>query len=190
MKIFFSTSPRAKQDYSQEIERIYSYLDKNGLQLTDEIIRNVTEDEFYSWNDVQRKKYYINTIHAIKKADICIFEATYPSLGVDHLINQALINGKPVITMYTNGKKPFMLDSADIDKITLVEYDRENLETVLASALEYAKEDSDVRFDFLISADIGRYLNWISRVKKIPRSVFLRGMIEERMKADLEYGRV
>lgn len=187
MKVFFSTSPRAKQDYSQEIKRIYEYFDKNQLQLTDQIIRNVTEEEFYSWNDAQRKKYYSNTIGAIKKADICIFEVTFPSLGVGHLINQALISGKPVIAMYTNGKKPFMLDSAEIDKITLVEYHNKNLETVLSSALDYAKENSDVRFNFFISPSIGHYLDWIAREKKVPRSVFLRRLIEEQMKIDADY---
>jgi len=187
MKVYFSTSPRAKREYSKQIERIYNYLDKIGVQLTDETIRKVEVDEFYSWQEEKRKKYYDNTIKSIKQADICVFETSYPSLGVGHLINQALSNGKPVITMYTNGKKPFMLDSAEIDKITLLEYDNENLETVLSYALEYAKDNSDVRFNFFISPSIGSYLDWISRTKKVPRSVFLRGLIEDHMSADSDY---
>jgi len=184
MKIFFSTSPRSKRDYAQEIEEIYSYFDKAGVQLTDDIIRNVSEEEFYSWDSEERKKYYTNTLKAIKKADVCIFEASYPSLGVGHLINQALIHGKQVAVLYTQGKKPFMLDSADIDKIALFEYDRGSLQKVLGSVLEHAKENNDVRFDFYISPEIGKYLNQVSREKRIPRSVFLRGLIAEQMRED------
>ncbi|NCN82742.1 MAG: hypothetical protein GW947_02130 [Candidatus Pacebacteria bacterium] len=183
MKIFFSTSPRAKQDYSQEIERIYNYFDSVKVHLTDDVIRNISEEEFYSWDAEQRKKYYKDTIRAIKKAEVCIFEATYPSLGVGHLINQALHFGKQVIVLYTDGKKPFMLDSSASDKIVILAYDRETLEEILASALEYAKGNKDVRFDFYISPEIGEYLNKVSREKRIPRSVFLRGLIEEHMKA-------
>jgi hypothetical protein len=55
---------------------------------------------------------------------------------------------------------------------------------VLEKAIEYAINQQEVRF---ISPNIGRYLDWISKVKKIPRSVYLRALIERDMKENTEF---
>ena len=58
---------------------------------------------------------------------------------------------------------------------------------IIFQAIEKAREKVDVRFNFYISPEIGRYLDWISQRKKLPRSVFLRGLVERHMHADKEY---
>jgi hypothetical protein len=61
------------------------------------------------------------------------------------------------------------------------------LEEKLKGALERAKEQSDIRFNFFVTPQILSYLSWLSGRKRIPRAVFLRTLIEREMKKDTEY---
>lgn len=188
MKVFFSTSPKSKKNYRNEINRIFEFFEKQKeISLVDELIKNVEEEEFYAWPEEKKRSYYKNTIANIKKSDVCIFETSYPSLGVGHLISQAIQFGKPVLALYTEGKKPFMLESAENDKVALIEYNYNNLNSELSHGIEFAKDASDVRFNFFISPSIGNYLDWVANTKKIPRSVFLRSLIEKAIEEDSDY---
>jgi hypothetical protein len=187
MKAFFSTTPRAKTQFKSEIDLIYKVMRKLGLDLTDDIIENVSEHDFYSWDAIKSKQYYDHTISTIKTSEIAIFEVSVPSLGVGHLIGQSLNQGVPVVVLFTKGKKPFMLESAQLDKVILVEYTPDTLESGLSDAISFAKEKMDVRFNFIVSPKIIHYLEWIASHRNIPKSVFLRNLIEENMKKDKEY---
>lgn len=187
MKAFFSTTPRAKTQFKQEIEKIYSVIRNLDLDLTDETIEQVTEGEFYSWDAKQSKQYYDRTIKSIKDSEVAIFEASVPSLGVGHLISQALNVGIPVIVLYTKGKNPFMLESAHLDKVILAEYTLDTIKQELQNALDFAKEKMDVRFNFLVPPKILSYLDWVAKNRNIPRSVFLRNLIEDQMRRDKSF---
>jgi hypothetical protein len=54
---------------------------------------------------------------------------------------------------------------------------------------DYLSDTQDVRFNFFISPQIGNYLDWVSKNKRIPRAVYLRRLIEEDMKNNKEYER-
>lgn len=187
MKAFFSTTPRAKTQYKKEVELVYGVMRELGLEMTDEYIERATEDEFYSMDAKRSKEYYDSTMRNIKRADVAIFEVSVPSLGVGHLIGQALNFGKPVIVLFVKGKKPFMLESAHLDKVLLVEYTPQTLKEELQNALEYAKEITDVRFNFFITPELSSYLDWVTKNRGVPRSVFLRSIIEEHLRRDKGY---
>jgi len=53
--------------------------------------------------------------------------------------------------------------------------------------LHYANKQQDSRFNFFINPKLLAYLDWIARSKRLPRAVFLRKLIEDRMKQDVEY---
>jgi len=187
MKIFFSTTPKAKRKYEKEIKAIFEVIKSLGHSLTDDVIQKVDEEDFYGWDEEKRRKYYTNTVKAIKTADVTIFEASYPSLGVGYLISKAVVSGKPVIVLYTAGNKPFMIDSATEDKIIPVDYKIENLKNELKHALDFAKEKNDIRFNFFIPHYISHYLDWIAKNRNLPRSVFLRNLIQKDMDDNDEY---
>jgi hypothetical protein len=187
MKLFFSTTPRAKEDYNEEINTMYRFLHKSGYNLTEKYIETANVQEFYSWTEEDKEKYYEDTIKAIRSSDVTLFEVSKPSLGVGHLIGKALSFEKPVVVAYTKGHNPFMLESARENNIILIEYSLENLEKTITDAIDYAKEKKLVRFNFFISPEIESYLNWKAKTKNIPRSVFLRSLIEDSMLTDEEY---
>jgi hypothetical protein len=85
------------------------------------------------------------------------------------------------------GKKPNILTHQGRDLLYLVEYSAENLKAQLSEYIEFAKINSDTRFNFFISPQIGSYLDLISHHKKLPRAVYLRRLIEDDMKLNKEY---
>ena len=68
-----------------------------------------------------------------------------------------------------------------------MQYNFNNVEEELRLALDYASESQDTRFNFFISPNHQNYLNWIAKNRKIPRSVFLRRLINAHMENNKEY---
>lgn len=125
----------------------------------------------------------------IKKADIVIYEVTRPDISIGYEISTALATQKPVIVLYESGvgEPPHGLKGIQIEKLQVLEYSDKTVKEALQLALEYASDTSDVRFNFFISPTIGVYLDWISKNKKVPRSVFLRDLIQKDMESNAEY---
>ena len=125
----------------------------------------------------------------LKQADVVIFEATLSDVNVGFELALAMNMSKPVIVMHhkTDGNEPFSLKGIHSDRLQLLPYDEKILDEMLVIALEYAQETSDVRFNFFITPTISTYLDWVAKEKKIPRSVFLRRLIEREMEESDEY---
>ena len=184
MKIYFMTSPRTLDKYSDHCVKIYDLIESLGHQNTSKFVSEVDVEKFY---DSDIKEFHKSTLRDLKKADICIFETSVHSLAIGQLLNVALQMGKPVIAIYADKQVPFFLSGANDEKIQVLHYLEEDLEETLRDAIEYASAQQDVRFNFFISPAIGNYLDWISKVKKIPRSVYLRSLIENDMQDNDEY---
>ncbi len=122
-----------------------------------------------------------------KQANLVVVEGSTPSFGVGQEITEAINDNKQVIILYLKGKKPHILKGLGENSLYLEEYDRSNLKEVLKTSIEFAQSRSDTRFNFFISPEIGAYLDWISKNKRIPRAVYLRRLIEEDMKNNKEY---
>ncbi len=122
-----------------------------------------------------------------KRADLVVVEGSTPSFGVGQEIMEAINDNKQVVVLYQKNMKPHILRGANQDAIYMYEYTKENLPTILKDALDYAKSRSDTRFNFFISPQIGAYLDWIAKTKRIPRAVYLRRLIENDMRNNSEY---
>ncbi len=123
----------------------------------------------------------------LKKTDITVAEISYPSLGVGHEITLALNSGKPVVALCLAGKKgtsALMLEGIQNERLQIVTYSPQNITAVLKRVMRQAEQIVDIRFNFFISPEHMQYLDWIAKNKKIPRSVFLRNLIDKEMKKD------
>lgn len=122
-----------------------------------------------------------------KQASLLVAEVSTPSFGVGQEIAETLADNRQVLALYLKGKKPNILTHQGRDLLYMVEYSAEDLEARLNEYVEFAKINSDTRFNFFISPQIGSYLDWISHKKKLPRAVYLRRLIEDDMKTNKEY---
>lgn len=187
MKVYYTASARGLKSFQNQYKKIYDSIEKLGHKNLDDLVFNINETDFYGGTHSEQTKLYERTIKLIKKSDVVVLEVSVPSLSMGYVLHKALELSKPVIVLYQPGNAPFFLQGVENDKLQVIEYLDEDLENTLKDAVEYATGMSDVRFNFFISPAIGNYLDWISKEKKIPRSVYLRGLIEKDMEDNDEY---
>jgi hypothetical protein len=179
MKIYFTSSVRGKKEFGDNYQLIFQTIEQMGHTNLDQDFQGEDEDTFYQGTHASQVQLYKETMQKIKSADVVILEVSEHSLSMGYVMNQALDLGKSVIALYVKDHSPYFAAGIDNDKLQVLEYSTETLGTILESALDYAQETMDTRFNFFISPSLSHYLDWVSQTKKIPRSVYLRQLIEE-----------
>lgn len=189
MKVYFSGSRLYADKFKEQYEKIRQSLVKLGCQIIDMSVAGVAKD-VYEIDDKEKKKRYSQFLKNLDKGDLSLFEATYPStISIGHEITLAIQKGKPVIIMYREGteNEPKMFRGLDSEKVIWVAYSDTNIQARVKEALEKAMSMADVRFNFFVSPKLLNYLDFVSKKRMIPRSVFLRDLIEREMKKDKEF---
>lgn len=188
MKVYFSASKSNAGAYEVMYKRIVAVLEASGLTVLETERLKSKTGAFLGISDAAKVQLYKSMIQLMDKADMSVFEASFPStIHVGHEITLSLERGKPVVVLYREGREPILFKGMKNDRIIWVEYNDENLETKLESAVDEAKKNMDVRFNFFVSPKLLTYLDWVSQHRMIPRSVFLRNLIEREMKKDKEF---
>lgn len=183
MKILFSASVSGRDKFENNYKQIENTLTSLGHELTTTVFL-ATKDELQVEDKKESDRYFKNLIAWIKDADIVVMETSYPSVGVGYEIATALHLGKPVIALHVKNSFQHFLRQIIDDKLQVIEYTDNNLDKELKTAVGYASDQQDTRFNFFISPKHQNYLDWISKSRKIPRAVFLRGLIEKAMKTE------
>lgn len=181
MKISFAASIRGKKSYNKYYSIIINYLIKEGyfvehlISLSEETLNNLTAS--------QRITLFQNFYKRIQKSDLLIAECSFPSINVAYEISYASQQGKPVIILYLKDKDGSVLELRDpifsSDNISTYAYSEDNLINTLKSALKYAQPQLDKRFTIILPTKIVSRLEKISKEKKIPKSVYIRQLIEK-----------
>ena len=170
-------------------KRISSKIERLGHSLITDHYLVKTINELKNESETEAEGYAKSAFRWLKAADIVIVDVTVSNVSVGYELSLALSLMKPVIVLYDAKKSetPHSLRGVASDRLQLLEYTSETLEQVVEDAIEYAGQSNDIRFNFFISPTIGQYLDWISTYKKIPRSVYLRNLIEKDMLGNPEY---
>ncbi|HUW24246.1 MAG TPA: hypothetical protein VMW04_01325 [Patescibacteria group bacterium] len=187
MKVYFGSSPRIKEKYAKEIKEIYELVKKFGFKHTSDFIVEVEPKDYSQLKPEELNTLHQKTLGEIKKADICVFEASLQDLSVGFLINFGLDLGKTVIVLSQSKEEPSLLHHVKEEKLIFVAYTPKDLAEKLKEAFGQAKGRSDIRFNFFVTPQILSYLNWLSGRKRVPRAVYLRTLIEREMKKDAEF---
>lgn len=185
MTIYFTAAVSLTNLYGENYSKIVSSLEALGHKVIHEHITDVPLEKIFAASDKEKIDYYKKVIKWIGKADLVVAEVSFPStLNIGHEISLALEKGKPVIALYADDKASPFFQGIRNDKFIYSEYSFTNLNTVLKNNLDALDDMSDTRFNFYISPEIGQYLDWIAKTKKLPRAVFLRNLLEKQMRAD------
>jgi len=185
MKIFFCASVHGKPKFESEYRLIEIRVKSLGHELVaDHIFKNdsVTME---TWTTKQHKEFYKLLVDGIKKADAVIAEVSYSSTSVGYLIAMALHAGKPTVVFYSGKEEPNLFRSLEEvnEKFQVIRYhSTQELEKEVPFGIEFILSAQDTRFNFFLTPDLSNYLNWVSKTRKTPRSVYLRDLIE----ADME----
>lgn len=188
MKFHFFCSLEGKKEVYEEIFRQLEKLDcypitKHALERNIEDVKRESAEE--SERYVKRMKKWTS------EADFIVVEVTVPDVSIGYEMMYAMEKGKPVIVLYQEekGTVPFTLKGMPPDKINVYPYTLDGLGEILQYAVEDAKENMDVRFNFFVSPRIVYYLDWIAKKRKIPRAVYLRRLIEKDMEKNKEFSK-
>lgn len=188
MKIHFDASGRGFDRFGKYYKRIVDVIENLGHQTTDNSFNVAIAQDFYEGEHTSRVNRYKDLMNKLKKSDLVVLEVSIHSLSMGFWMQKALELNKPVVALHLKDYDPSFLQGVENDKLQLIEYEEENLEEILKYAIDFASDQQDTRFNFFISPKHQNYLDWISQNRKIPRSVFLRRLIEQHMEDNEEYG--
>lgn len=183
MKVYFTASVVGKRQYLPQYLRIINHLlTKNHEVMSDHIIKT-SESEIRIEKKEDRIKFHENLENWIKSSDCIIAETSFPSISVGYEISIAAHLNKPILILYADGNPPSLLAHHKDEKLICEKYTAETYKEIIDDFLNYARDTSDSRFTFFITSRIASYLEDISVKKKIPKSVYLRRLIEKDMNA-------
>ena len=190
MKIFLSASIYGKQHLEDSCKKIIELTKKSGNTIVSDHILNTTNEEMAQWKKDKDIKFHNFVMNGIKNADAVFAEISHPSTSVGYLIAMAAQAGKPVVCFYNGVEKPHLFGTLEEqnDKFIVAQYKNlEELDKLVPEMIEFIHEGQDTRFNFFVTPKHINYLNWIAKSKKIPRSVFLRRLIEEEIKKNEKF---
>lgn len=182
MNIYFTASLAAKDQYIKKYQAIVDILTSKGHTVISDHILKSTESEVHLSSKEDRLKFHAKLEKWIKGCDFIVAETSFPSISVGYEISLALQMNKPVLILYSEGEPPSLLAHHVNDKLVCEKYDLLSLQQTLVSFMEYIQGRGDMRFIFFITPQIGMYLDEIAKNEKIPKSVYLRKLIERDMK--------
>jgi len=187
MKVVFIASQAQTKDLGDYYKQMNDALVSHGLEVfSGHLFTHVNDSDLAGKKQIE--SWYKEVIQHVRAADAIFVEISYPStVNVGHILTYALDAGKPVVALYKTGREPFFLRGKIDDKLVLLEYTDKDIKQVVANALDYVSSAQDVRFNFFISPEIGRFLDWVSKKRRLPRAVYLRKLIEEDMRNNKEY---
>jgi len=181
MKVFFTGSPRSLELYKKEHIAIYSAIEESGFKNMSDLVIKADPKTFYDRSHAEVVEHYKNTVENLKHADVVVVEASLHSMSMGYLVEKALGMGKPVVVFHLDGLTPFFFSGINDEKLQVISYNYSTIKQVVTDSLEFATTIQDVRFNFFIPPEISNYLDIVSKVKKIPRSVYIRSLIQEDM---------
>lgn len=190
MKVYLLASPRSVEERPEFFARIYRHLKKEHTMVDDLVwrlskMKNI--EDFYRVDLKERADRFRRWVNYLKKCEVVVVEVSGHSMTLGYIIGKALELNKPVVALHQRGQESYFVSGIKNIKLQVVEYDKERVEKVVDKALEKAKKMIDVRFNFFVSPQILTYLDWVARRRKVPRSVFLRNLIEKEMRKDKEF---
>ena len=133
---------------------------------------------------------YKDLTKELRLSDVVIAEISQSNTKTGMSIAMALQLRRPVILFYKEDHRPAVLpflDQVDQENLQLISYDQFSLEKDVLFCLDYAFTTGNLRFNFFITSAIETYLEWISKRYHLPKSVYLRHLIEKDLAANQEY---
>ena len=182
MKVYFTASITGKKQYLPNYLKIVRYLESKGHTVQAHHILDSTESEMRLKTKEDRLKFHKQLSTWIQNADFMVVEASFPSISVGYEISLALQNRKPVLILYSEGDAPNLFASFNDEKLVCEKYTMETVTELIEDFMCYASGACDTRFTFFITPKIATFLDTVSVKEKIPKSVYLRKLIEEHIK--------
>jgi hypothetical protein len=192
MRIYFVAAIAQRVEFGEFYHRIVAHLETQEYQVQPGQILDgtITRSSLNTQPPAQRRAYYKQVLAWIRSAHLVVAEASFPStINVGHEITLSLERHKPTIVLYKQGHSSIFLDGLHSDRLFLVEYTDDNLEEALSAALAKAMAITDSRYHVHLSEKQMVYLDRVAKAKRMPRSVYVRLLLDAHREKNKEYQR-
>ena len=115
MKVFCGVPFLGVKQFKNYYQALYEEISSLGYDHVDEDFLKISYDVWMKKMTQDKKshtEHFQQKMKSIQKADICIFEASFHSLGIGFLIQKTLEEGKPCIVLHLNKNIPIFLSGA------------------------------------------------------------------------------
>jgi len=181
MLVYFTASIVGKKRFLKNYLHILScFQSKNFDVLADHILKT-TEQEIRFEKKEERLRFHSRLEKWIRSCDMMVVEASFPSISVGYEISMALQLHKPILILYCEGDPPSLLVHHSDEKVVCEKYTHSTLCGIVDDFVNYAQGAVDSRFTFFITPAIVSYLEKVSKKSRLPKSVYLRRLIEKDM---------
>ncbi|OGL54275.1 hypothetical protein A3K55_02435 [Candidatus Shapirobacteria bacterium RBG_13_44_7] len=186
MKVYFTAALRGRKLFLKNYETIVKYLRELGYEVnTCDVLDDGIEDRVARQTEEDRIEAHCRLSRLLRNADVVVVEVSVPSTSLGYEITEALFLEKPVVVLYARGgNHPTLLEGRKDEKLQMMEYDLGGLKKLLEQAMIEAEKMLDVRFNFFVNQKIRDYLERVAKERRVPKSVFIRGLIEREMKKE------
>lgn len=184
MKFHFIASVEGDKDSYQLIFKLFEEL---GCQPLNYHILKRTIEDINRETSIDSEEYIRKMTSWIQKADFAVFEVTTNEFGCGCEMMMALDKCKPIIVLYQEniGRVPPTLKGFSDARVQIYSYNKNNLRELrqtLKMAVQEIRELTDLRFTLLLPPKIVSFLDEVVKKQKIPRSVYIRRLIEANMR--------
>ena len=182
MMAYFTASIEGKKYFLKRYLLIVKLLKSQKYQVISDHIINSTEESIRMENKEDKLKFQRQLESWIQNCDFVVAEASFPSISVGYEISLAANRDKPVLILYSNDHAPSLLEVTNEEKIVCQKYKIKNLKSILTDFINFAKRVNDIKLNFFISPRLFAYLEKVSKKEKMPKSVYLRKLIDRDIK--------
>lgn len=190
MKIFFIATIQQNDKLGNYYKSIIDQIKKLDHNVTSDYLLELSQSGLEDMEDSGKLfDFHKKVIKGIKNADLVIAEVSTQRTSMGYWLSLALEYGKPTIALFKKGNKSLFLETLENnEKFITFEYSSiEDIEKELKMLIDFASDQQDTRFNFFIAPKHQNYLDWIAKYKKLPRSVYLRRLMEDDMQNNEEY---
>jgi hypothetical protein len=182
MRAYFTASIVGKKYNLANYKRIIDLLKTRGVEVAAEHILNTTEEQIHFETREERIKMQKKFERWVLDADFIVVESSFPSISVGYEIALAIHRGKPVLVLYNSGDPPSLIINNEEEKLVVEKYTDSTLPDILDDFINFFRGESDTRFTFFITKKIALYLDKQAKKNHVPKSVYLRYLIQQDMK--------
>ncbi|MCL5675901.1 MAG: hypothetical protein M1120_02110 [Patescibacteria group bacterium] len=182
MIVYFTASVIGKRyQLPHYLEVIKNIKDLGHKVLSDHIIQT-TEDQIKLETKAERVAFLKKLAVWINSSNCVVVEASFPSISVGYEISLARSYNKPVLILYSEGNPPSLFAQSQDENIICEKYNKSTLKAILFEFLTYAQSSNDRRFTFYLTPSMANFLETQARRYRVPKSVYLRRLIEREIK--------
>ena len=183
MTVYFTASVVGKKKYSSNYLKIIEIIKNKNFSIISDHIINTTEAQIRIETKEERLKFHKQLERWISSCNFMIAETSVPSISVGYEISFALKLGKPVLVLFSEGRGPSLLAHHQDEKLVCEKYMPETLKDIIDDFINYIQGTEETRFTFFITPRIALHLEKVAKKEKMPKSVYLRKLIEKDMEA-------